>query len=108
MGSSSGSDSAIAMAICAASDSRGAAWALAWKPARSTAAISSWVSGLFGEWMVARSLARLTLASSTPGTARSARSTRPAHEAQLIPPMSSVVSKGGSAGFRSGVFMLAS
>ena len=33
---------------------------------------------------VARSVARFTLAERTPGTAFSARSTRPTHEAQLI------------------------
>src|SRR3546814_13713810 len=36
---------------------------------------------------VARSVARLTAASVTPGTALIARSTRPTHDAQVMPPM---------------------
>ena len=43
-------------------------------------------------WMLAFSVARLTVASKTPGTLSSAFSTHATHEAQVIPSTSSVVS----------------
>ena len=55
-------------------------------PARSTAALSSSQFVAVGRYAtLACSLARFTLASSTPGVLRSARSIRLAQEAQVIP-----------------------
>ncbi|MNX87599.1 hypothetical protein D3C86_1195310 [compost metagenome] len=42
-------------------------------------------------WIVARSVARLTTASVTPGTAFRARSMRPTQEAQVMPSIDSSV-----------------
>ena len=50
------------------------------------------VGTLLPRWIRAVSLARLMLAVSTPGTAASAFSTRPAQEAQVMPPMARVIS----------------
>jgi hypothetical protein len=46
---------------------------------------------------LAFSVARLTLASLTPGTAASAFSTRPTHDAQLMPVIAKVVEADGTA-----------
>ena len=61
------------------------------KPACSTAVASA--CGSAGPVTRARSVARFTAAVATPGTRASARSTRPAQEAQVMPVMSmSIVS----------------
>ena len=70
-----------------------AAITLASYPAFSIAVTKAVASAL--PWIVALSVARLTTALVTPGTALSAFSTRPTQDAQVIPSMeSSVVSAG--------------
>ena len=56
------------------------------------AAFSAATGTVDSAWMLAFSVARLTVAPETPGTFRSAFSTRDTHEAQLMPSTSSVVS----------------
>src|SRR5262249_10990861 len=67
-------------------------------PARATAACNRSNGNGEGACTVARSVARFTLASPTPGTERSARSTRPAQAAQLIPSIANDQSVRGPAG----------